>query len=52
MTINRCKLLRINFGMNTLIYCLETCLCVILVSLEIEACNLIQLLLFAPEWPH
>ena len=36
---------------NALLF-LELILCIVSVSQKIEACNSIQIFLFAPEWPH
>ena len=41
---------QINFDVNTEGTVFELVLCIILVSKEIEAYNLIQMLLFVPEW--
>ena len=46
------KCLQTNFDLNTEYTLLELILCIVLVSKEIEGCNLIQLLLYFLEWPH
>ena len=51
MTNNRYKLLEINFDVNTFIFCLGTNFVQSFIFLKIKAYNLIQLIVFATEWP-
>lgn len=48
----RHKLWKINFDMNTFIYSLGTNFVRCFSFLKIKAYNLIQLIIFIPEWPH